>query len=404
MLLAAIASAAFLSTMAGGLCAFWLHDRLHWILGFSAGAVIGVAFFDLLPEAIDFAARGHAAQSVVSWSAAGFLCYLVLDRGLKIHGTTKRGSLGASILCIHSFLDGTAIGLAFQASAAVGIVVAVAVVTHDFSDGVNTMSIVIKNRSERSTALRWLCLDAVAPVLGILATRFFGLPPEAIAVALALFAGFFLYIGASDLIPESFHAHPKFVTTAMTVVGAAVIYLAMSLAAHGATVTVAGVDIADTAEVGTATLVLNGAGKREKFVFDVYVAALYLQTHEREAAQVLGDAGPKRISMTLLRNLSPEQLSDALREGIALNATPAEVSALQPQVDSLIAIMTAIGPVHKGDVLTIDFLTDGSTAVGIGGQARGKPIPGVNFQRALLAVWLGQKPVQADLKDALLGR
>jgi ZIP family zinc transporter len=404
VLLAAIASAAFLSTMAGGLCAFWLHDRLHWILGFSAGAVIGVAFFDLLPEAIDFAARGHAAQSVVSWSAAGFLCYLVLDRGLKIHGTTKRGSLGASILCIHSFLDGTAIGLAFQASAAVGIVVAVAVVTHDFSDGVNTMSIVIKNRSERSTALRWLCLDAVAPVLGILATRFFGLPPEAIAVALALFAGFFLYIGASDLIPESFHAHPKFVTTAMTVVGAAVIYLAMSLAAHGATVTVAGVDIADTAEVGTATLVLNGAGKREKFVFDVYVAALYLQTHEREAAQVLGDAGPKRISMTLLRNLSPEQLSDALREGIALNATPAEVSALQPQVDSLIAIMTAIGPVHKGDVLTIDFLTDGSTAVGIGGQARGKPIPGVNFQRALLAVWLGQKPVQADLKDALLGR
>jgi ZIP family zinc transporter len=401
VLLAAIACAAFLSTMTGGLCAYWLHDRLHWILGFSAGAVIGVAFFDLLPEAIDFSARSMTAHSVVSWSAVGFLCYLVLDRALKFHGPTKRGSLGASILCIHSFLDGTAIGLAFQASHAVGIVVAVAVVTHDFSDGVNTMSIVIKNRSERGPALRWLCADAAAPVLGIIATRFFALPPEAIAVSLALFAGFFLYIGASDLIPESFHAHPKFLTTAMTVVGAAVLYLAMSLAARGATV--AGVDLADTAKVGSSTLVLNGAGKREKFIFDVYVAGLYLQTHESDAAQVSGDAGPKRISMTLLRNLSAEQLSDALREGIALNSTPGEIAALQPQVDALIAIMTAIGTAHKGDVITIDFLSDGNTVVGIGGEPRGKPIPGASFQRALLGVWLGAKPVQADLKEALLG-
>jgi len=401
-LLTAIACAALLSTMAGGLCAFWLHDRLHWILGFSAGAVIGVAFFDLLPEAIDFAARTHAAHSVVSWSALGFLCYLVLDRALKFHGPEDRGKLGASILCIHSFLDGTAIGLAFQASHAVGIVVAVAVVTHDFSDGVNTMSIVSRNRTERGPALRWLVADAVAPVAGIIATLFFGLPPDAIGICLAIFAGFFLYIGASDLIPESFHAHPKFVTTAMTVVGAALIYLAMSLAARAATV--AGVDLADTVKLGASTLVLNGAGKREKFVFDVYVAGLYLQTHEADAAQVLGDAGPKRITMTLLRNLSAEQLSDALREGIGQNSTPAEVVALQPQVDALIAIMTAIGTAHKGDVITIDFLTDGSTVVGIGGEARGKPIPGAAFQHALLAVWLGQKPVQADLKEALLGR
>jgi len=404
VLLTAIACAAFLSTMAGGLCAYWLHDRLHWILGFSAGAVIGVAFFDLLPEAIDFAARTHAAHSVVAWSAVGFLCYLVLDRALKFHGTSERGTLGASILCIHSFLDGTAIGLAFQASHAVGIVVAVAVVTHDFSDGVNTMSIVSRNRAERGPALRWLFADAAAPVAGIIATLFFGLPPGAVGIALAIFAGFFLYIGASDLIPESFHAHPKFVTTAMTVVGAGLLYLAMSLAARGATVTVAGVDLADTAKVGSSTLVLNGAGKREKFIFDVYVAGLYLQTHEADAAQVLGDAGPKRITMTLLRNLSAEQLSDALREGIGQNSTPAEVAALQPQVDALIAIMTAIGTAHKGDVLTIDFLSDGSTVVGRGGEPSGKPIAGIAFQRALLAVWLGPKPVQEDLKEALLGR
>ncbi len=282
--------------------------------------------------------------------------------------------------------------------------VAAAVVTHDFSDGVNTMSIVIRNRAERGPALRWLCAVAAAPVLGIVATRFFTLPPDAIGVSLAIFAGFFLYIGASDLIPESFHAHPKFLTTALTVAGAAVLYLAMSLAARGATVTVAGVELADTAKVGASTLVLNGAGKREKFIFDVYVAGLYLQTHESDAAQVLGDAGAKRITMALLRNLSAEQLSDALREGIGQNSTPAEVSALQPQIESLIAIMTAIGSAHKGDVITIDFLSDGNTVVGVGGQPRGRPIPGVNFQRALLAVWLGEKPVQADLKRALLGQ
>jgi ZIP family zinc transporter len=404
VLLAAIALAAFSSTMTGGLCALWLRDRMHWILGFSAGAVVGVAFFDLLPEAIDFAARSGPPQGVVAWAAVGFLCYLVLDRALAFHGTTNRGSLGASILCIHSFLDGTAIGLAFQASHSMGVVVAIAVVTHDFSDGVNTMSIVSRNRAERGPALRWLFADAAAPALGIVATLFFGLPPHGVGIALAIFAGFFLYIGASDLIPESFHAHPKFLTTVMTVAGAAVLYLAMMLAAHGATVSVAGVEVDDTARVGNSTLVLNGAGKREKFIFDVYVAALYLPAHDGDAAQVLAATGPKRISMTLLRNLTAEQLSDALRESIALNSTPAEVSALQPQIDSLIAIMTAIGTAKKGEVLTIDFLTDGNTVVGIAGEPRGKPIPGIAFQRALLACWLGEKPVQADLKQALLGR
>jgi ZIP family zinc transporter len=402
VLLAAIGCAAFLSTMTGGLCAFWLRDRLHWILGFSAGAVIGVAFFDLLPEAIELGAGSPGPQSAAAFAAVGFLGYLVLDRTLAFHGTPKRGSLGASILCIHSFLDGTAIGVGFQASHAVGIVVAVAVITHDFSDGVNTMSIVSKNRAERGHALRWLVADAAAPVLGIAATLFFRVPPDAFAVILAILAGFFLYIGASDLIPESFHAHPKFVTTAMTVAGAAVVYLAVSLAASAATV--AGVEVPDTAQVGSATLVLNGAGKREKFIFDVYVAGLYLQAHESDPAQVFGDAGPKRVTMSLLRNLTAEQLSDALREGIALNRTPAEVSALEPQIDALIAIMTAIGTAHKGSVLNIDFLSDGTTVVGVDGRPRGQPIRGGDFQRALLAVWLGAKPVQEDLKQALLGR
>jgi ZIP family zinc transporter len=230
VLLTIIAVAAFASTLAGGLLALKLRDKLHLILGFSAGAVIGVAFFDLLPEAISVGTKYHTPTVILAWSAWGFLFYLALDRMVTFHGdSTRRGGFTASVLCIHSILDGVAIGLAFQTSRVVGIVVAIAVLTHDFSDGINTMNIVLKNRGSRSQAFRWLVLDAAAPIVGIASTLLFTLPGDGFGVALALFGGFFLYIGASDLIPESYHAHPKFLTTAMTLAGAAVLYLAITL-------------------------------------------------------------------------------------------------------------------------------------------------------------------------------
>lgn len=230
MLILAIACAAFASTLAGGLLALRLQDKLHLILGFSAGAVIGVAFFDLLPEAINLGGKYHSPFVVLSWSALGFLLYLVLDRILLIHRTAApRGPFAAGVLCAHSFIDGAAIGLAFQTSHAVGVVVAIAVLAHDFSDGINTMNVVLKNNGDRAQAIRWLLMDALAPVLGVVSTFFFRLPSDFFGIVLALFAGFFLYIGASDLIPESYHAHPKFLTTAMTLAGAAVLYLAITL-------------------------------------------------------------------------------------------------------------------------------------------------------------------------------
>jgi zinc transporter ZupT len=230
VLLIVIALAAFSSTMAGGLLALGLRDKLHLILGFSAGAVIGVAFFDLLPESLALGSRFHEPGTLLSFTALGFLAYLILDRILLFHADAlPRAAVGAGVLCVHSLLDGVAIGLAFQASKNVGIIVAIAVLTHDFSDGINTMNIVLKNRGERPRALRWLLLDAVAPVVGIAATALFKLSIDGFGVVLALFAGFFLYIGASDLIPESYHAHPKLLTTVMTLAGAAVLYIAVSV-------------------------------------------------------------------------------------------------------------------------------------------------------------------------------
>jgi ZIP family zinc transporter len=228
-----IALATCASTLLGGLFALRLKDKLHLILGFSAGAVIGVAFFDLLPEALELSAGSHGISMVTSVVALGFLIYLILDRMVFHHlheEDAVRGTAGAGTLTAHSFLDGIAIGLGFQVSAALGIVVALAVLAHDFSDGINTVNFVVKNNGDRKNAIRWLIIDAIAPVLGILATSFFAISEQDLGILLAVFAGFFLYIGASDLIPESHHAHPTRFTTFMTVVGATVLYVIINIA------------------------------------------------------------------------------------------------------------------------------------------------------------------------------
>jgi len=230
-----ISLAAFAATLIGGLVAIRYRDRLHLILGFSAGAVVGVALFDLLPEAMSMAGRFHPPQRISLFVAGGFFAYLLVDRLLLLHPQSHdhhhhhapRGALGAGTLSLHSLLDGIAIGVGYQASPAVGLIVAAAVLTHDFSDGINTVGFILKDGSGWRRALPWLLLDAAAPVLGAASTLFFRIPENAIGLVLALFAGSFLYLGASDLIPESQHAHPRAATTLMTLLGAAVIYAAV---------------------------------------------------------------------------------------------------------------------------------------------------------------------------------
>jgi zinc transporter ZupT len=233
-----IAIAAFVATALGGLFAIRFRDKLHLILGFSAGALIGVAFFDLLPESLEIAGQFYEVSTILLVIAAGFVLYMILDRTLFMHchdeghdhDSKHRGRFGASSLSFHSFLDGMAIGFAFHVSNAVGLIVTAAVLAHDFSDGINTVSMILRHGGSRREAIKWLLLDAAAPVLGILSTLLFAIPDSFVGLVLALFAGFFLYIGASDLLPESHHSHPTHWTTIATVLGMTVIFFAVRIA------------------------------------------------------------------------------------------------------------------------------------------------------------------------------
>lgn len=233
-----IALAASVATFIGGSFALKFRDKLHLILGFSAGAVIGVALFDLLPEAITLGTQFHSAETVALFVAIGLLAYLLLDRLVLLHTHeeddsgehTHRGSFGALTLSGHSLLDGVAIGFGFQASPTIGFIIAAAVLTHDFSDGINTVNLVLKNGGSWKQACRWLLVDALAPVLGAASTLFFSIPSAALGLVLAVFVGTFLYLGASDLIPESHHRHPRALTTIMTLLGAGVLYVIIHLA------------------------------------------------------------------------------------------------------------------------------------------------------------------------------
>jgi ZIP family zinc transporter len=227
-----IALATMAATMAGGWFALKLGTRLPMILGFSAGAVLGVAFFDLLPEAL---AAGGRVRDVVGVAAAGFFLYALLDRAMALHAHDKpvnpgRGWIGAASFSAHSVLDGLAMGLAFQAGTGVGLVVAAGVLAHDFSDGINTVNLVCRNGGSRAGAIRWLWADALAPIAGAVLSLFVTLPAQLLSLVLAMFAGFFLYIGAGDLLPEAVKAKPRLVTTAAMLLGAGVIWLAVRLA------------------------------------------------------------------------------------------------------------------------------------------------------------------------------
>ena len=163
---------------------------------------------------------------------------------------------------------------------------------------------------------------------------------------------------------------------------------------------VAGVKLDDTVSVAGQQIVLNGAGIRTRMVFKVYVGSLYTPAKANTAEAVLAK-GPRRVQLNLLRNLSADQLVDALVDGLKDNTSEAEFAGLKRQTDELVAIMKSFGDVKEGSVVTLDFV-DGATRIAQDGQPRGS-VAGEPFNHALTRIWIGDKPVQPDLKKSMLG-
>ncbi len=233
-------SLSFLCTFVGGIVGLRFKDRLHLILGFTAGVLLGVVAFDILPEISDQVVHlGLSFQIPMIALVAGFLTFHIVEKTLLVHhshesqyGEHHHPSVGiASAIALigHSFLDGVGIGLAFQVSLSAGLLVTLAVIAHDFSDGLNTVSLMLAHENTEERAFTFLAFDAFAPVLGALSTLFFTIPAHLLPLYLGFFAGFLLYIGASDILPEAHAKHSSYVTIFMTILGSVFIYGITSL-------------------------------------------------------------------------------------------------------------------------------------------------------------------------------
>lgn len=165
-----------------------------------------------------------------------------------------------------------------------------------------------------------------------------------------------------------------------------------------------GVRFEDRVSVAGSELVANGAGVRTRFVFDVYAMALYLPAKAATPEAALAAGAPRRVALQLLRDVKATDFVEALKAGMQANLTAAEFAALEPQVRQFSEIVAAGGEVKKGTQVAIDELPGAGTRVSIGGKPQGKDIAGAAFYPALLRVWLGNKPVQPDLKAKLLGQ
>jgi ZIP family zinc transporter len=224
------AIATFFSTLFGGLFAVKYKNKLHLIMGFTAGVLLGVVSFDIFPEIITVVNEGgfKPIEPMVAL-VVGFLLFHILEKSIMIHHAHEGdyaehkhphvGVLSAIALAGHSFMDGVGIGLGFQINPAVGLLVAIAVISHDFTDGMNTVTLMISNHNSDKKSKIFLLIDSVAPVLGALSTLLFHVSSHFLVWYLGFFAGFLLYIGVSDILPEahSKHSSPKLI--GLTILG-----------------------------------------------------------------------------------------------------------------------------------------------------------------------------------------
>jgi zinc transporter, ZIP family len=224
-----LAGLTVVATLIGGRVGLRFSDRLPTLLALTGGIVVAVALLDVLPEGIDGVGDVDLSTALV---AAGFLGFFLIERMLVLHDRDEAvaalsgervGVLGAAGLSAHSFLDGLGIGFAFGVDSATGLLVFVAVISHDFADGLNTVSYVLRRSGNRRAAVRWLTIDALAPLVGAIVGTQLSISDQSLGYVLCVYCGIFLYIGAADLLPEA-HAQGSWARVGLTALGFAVIF------------------------------------------------------------------------------------------------------------------------------------------------------------------------------------
>jgi ZIP family zinc transporter len=227
---------AFASALAGGLVAMRAKSSVGMIIAVGAGIRIGAAYFDLIPESVEH--MGGSLDLAMIFTAVGFLAFYSIEKLTTLHVGHETatelehedaahrhvGIIGASGMSLHSFLDGVALAAALVVGGGLGLVIAAVVIIHRFSDGIGIVSLLLASRTPPAQAYRWVSVVAVAPVLGVLLGLALPMPDEVLGGMLAIFAGFFLYIGAAELLPEAHRSNRSRWIVVATLAGVAAIY------------------------------------------------------------------------------------------------------------------------------------------------------------------------------------
>ena len=242
-----MAAVTALATISGGLLAFRARDRMHLVLGLSGGLLLGLVAFDLLPEVFTDSGTEFLHVPVAAIAlVVGYMALHILERAFGSHEPLHTehqhgehqhhgasGFIGAIGLIIHVFLDGMAIGLAFRVSTSLGIAVTIAVIAHAFSDGLNTVALLIRSNQWQRRAYILLGFDALARIAGAALGSYVDINSEFVNIYLALFAGFLTYLATSHILPEAHSDHPSRLTLLATFVGLVMMF-AIVWAGHGA--------------------------------------------------------------------------------------------------------------------------------------------------------------------------
>lgn len=237
-----LAAITAIATTAGGTLAIRSRDRLHLVLGLSAGLLLGLVGFDLLPEVFSLGSRTFGGIPGVSVALiGGFLALHFVEQFFGSHEPAESdyghdhkhavniaGTLGALAMGGHVFLDGVALGLAFQVSNPLGFAVFIAILVHAFSDGLNTVSLLIKSGHWNQRGIWLLALDAIFRVSGAALGTYVTISDPLLAIYLAVFSGFVIYLATSHILPEAHSRHPSRLTMMATVFGVLIMWLVVA--------------------------------------------------------------------------------------------------------------------------------------------------------------------------------